>query len=337
MTPAAAVAKQRPARARLVVVTPVYNEEAGLAAYEAAVERSLLGRADLDVQVLLVDDGSADSSWRRIAELCRRRPEFIGLRLSRNFGPHVAIAAGVDHPAAQNADAVAVLACDLQDPPETVLDFVAAWRDGADIVWGARRTRLDQRWRVWLSNAFFRAVRRWAMPRGSKFTTGSFLLMDRKVAACFRRFREHGRVTFALVAWTGFDQTVTQYDRQARRSGASGWSLGRLLGAAYDTFISFSDLPARLVTGLGVSVFVLSILFTVYLTATWMLTSVQPGWTGIMVAITTFFGLLFMMVGMLAEYLRRIFIESADRPLYFVSQATDESAVGESAAGEGGA
>lgn len=311
-------------RPRVAIVTPVFDEEAGLSRYEEEVTSILVERPDMDVRVILVDDGSRDDSWSRIVDICRRRPNFRGLRLSRNFGPHVAITAGVDHPDAIDADAVAVLACDLQDPPETVLDFVAAWRGGADVVWGARRSRRDSTWRIWLSNAFFLAIRRWAMPRGSKFTTGSFLLMDRKVAACFRRFREHGRVTFALVAWTGFEQAVVEYDRRARRSGASGWSPTRLLRAAYDTFIGFSEVPARAITVLGVTVFMLSMAFIVYLLASWLLSDVQPGWTGIMVAITTFFGLLFMMVGMMAEYLQRIFIETTGRPLYFVSRSTDE-------------
>jgi glycosyltransferase involved in cell wall biosynthesis len=309
----------RPSIPRLVVITPVYNEEAGLPAYERAVADILFARDDIDVQVLLVDDGSTDGSWAAIRGICARSARFRGVRLSRNFGPHVAISAGVDR---ADGDAVAVLACDLQDPPETVLDFVAAWRRGADIVWGARRTRQDQRWRIWLSEAFFRAVRRWAMPRGSKFTTGSFLLMDRKVAECFRRFREHGRVTFALVAWTGFDQDVVHYDRRARAAGASGWSPGRLLRAAYDTFIGFSEAPARVITALGVSVFLLSVLFIVYLVATWLFSQVAPGWTGIMVTVTSFFGLLFMMVGVIAEYLQRIFTETTGRPLYFVSRDT---------------
>lgn len=309
----------RPDIPRLTIVTPVHNEAAGLPAYERAVTATLIERDDIDVRVLLVDDGSDDDSWRLIQDVCARSPRFRGLRLSRNFGPHVAISAGVDH---ADGDAVAILACDLQDPPETVLDFVAAWRQGADIVWGKRRTRQDKPWRIWLSEAFSRAIRRWAMPKGSKFTTGSFLLMDRAVADCFRRFRDHGRVTFALVAWTGFEQSVVSYDRRARVTGASGWSLGRLMRAAYDTFICFSDAPARVITILGMTVFLFSVVFTIYLVATWWFTHVAPGWTGIMVAITSLFGLLFMMVGVIAEYLQRIFIEATNRPLYFISRDT---------------
>lgn len=310
----------RPDKPRIAVVTPVFNEEAALPAYEAAVTGTLLAREDAEFHVLLVDDGSSDGSWVAIQAICARNPRFRGLRLSRNFGPHVAITAGIDH---ADADALAVLACDLQDPPETVLDFVQRWRAGADIVWGARRTRQDKPWRIWISTAFFKAIRRWAMPRGSKFATGSFLLMDRRVAACFRQFREHSRVTFALVAWTGFEQDTVCYDRRARVAGASGWSFARLLRAAYDTFIGFSEVPARAITVLGMAVCVLSLLFTAYLVVSWLVTDVLLGWTGIMVAMSLFFGLLFMMVGVMAEYLQRIFVETTGRPLYFVSRSTD--------------
>lgn len=309
----------RPPRPRITIITPVFNEEAALRAYEAAVGATLLVREDAEYHVLFVDDGSTDGSWPLIQEICARSPRFRGLRLSRNFGPHVAITAGIDH---CDGDAVAILACDLQDPPEIVLEFVERWRAGAEIVWGARRTRQDKRWRVWISNAFFHAIRRWAMPRHSKFTTGSFLLLDRTVADCFRQFREHSRVTFALVAWTGFDQDTVPYDRRSRVAGASGWTFARLLRAAYDTFIGFSEIPARAITVLGAVVFVLSMLSTLYLLLTWLLTDVMLGWTGIMVTITTLFGLLFIMVGTMAEYLQRIFIEATGRPLYFISRRT---------------
>ena len=218
-----------------------------------------------------------------------------------------------------------VLAADLQDPLETVLEFVACWRTGADIVWGARRKRIEQGWRKLASTSMEALLRRHAMPKGSKFRTGSFLLMDRKVVDCFCRYREASRVTFALVAWTGFDQAVVEYERAARTSGRSGWSFGKMLTTAYDVFIGFSPLPAKMATTLGFSIFVLSFLAVIYMIAEWHFYSVLPGWTGLMVTITFLFGLLFMLVGMVAEYLYRIFIETKGRPLYFVADQTQNS------------
>ena len=273
----------------------MFNESGNLPAYIAEVTRVLLGHDGLDAQVLFIDDGSTDDSWRSIEQIARRNPAFRGIRLSRNFGSHVALAAGIDN-VPSGTDAVATLACDLQDPPETVLGFVERWRAGADIVWGARRERADGGWRVGASRLLESTLRRHAMPRNSKFRTGSFLLMDRAVVDCFLQYREHSRVTFALVAWTGFEQSVVEYDRQARTSGRAGWAVGRMLNPAYDVLIGFSPMPAKVVTGIGVSMFFLSIFGLIYLVAAWFFTSVQPGWTGIMAILMLFFGLLFMMV-----------------------------------------
>lgn len=304
---------------RVTIVTPVYNEEASLHAYRAEVSRVLFARRDVHFEVLFVDDGSADRSWSIIEQFCRESARFKALRLSRNFGAHTALSAGIDH---ARGDAVATLACDLQDPPETLLDFVEKWRRGAQIVWGHRRTRAEERWRIWMSSMFFSLIRKYAMPRGSKFTTGSFFLIDRVVADCFRQFREHNRITFALVAWTGFDQDIALYDRQARKAGISGWTFGRMIKAMYDTFIGFSNLLPRLFTVLGAFVFLANIPYTLYLILNYVFFTPLPGWTGLMVALCAFFGLAFLMLGMMSEYLHRIYLETTGRPLYFVARTS---------------
>jgi glycosyltransferase involved in cell wall biosynthesis len=304
---------------RVTIVTPVYNEEASLSAYREAVSRLLISRDDVHFEVLFVDDGSEDRSWQIIESFCRESPRFRGLRLSRNFGAHVALSAGIDH---AGGDAVATLACDLQDAPETLLAFVEKWCGGADIVWGHRRTRDERRGRVWVSNVFFRLIRLYAMPRGSKFTTGSFFLIDRAVADCFRQFREQHRVTFALVAWTGFDQDIVYYDRRARHAGSSGWTFGLMVKAMYDTFIGFSNLPPRLFTLTGAILFLLNIPFTIYLVIDFLFFNPMPGWTGIMCALSAFFGVAFLMLGMMSEYLHRIYLETSRRPLYFISKSS---------------
>ncbi len=305
---------------RVAIITPVFDEESALPAYEEAVTRELLDRRDIDFHVLFVDDGSGDESWVLIEDICRRNPRFRGVRLSRNFGSHVALSAGFDH---AKGHAMATLACDLQDPPAVVLEFVERWKAGADIVWGQRRSRDDTGLRAKLSTLFFSLVRRYAMPKGSKFTTGSFLLVDARVADCFRRFREHNRVTFALIAWTGFNQDVVSYDRVARTAGKSKWTFGRMLKTAYDAFIGFSQMPGRLITTVGTATFLLSVVALVYLLVTYLVTNVTPGWTGVMMSITLFFGVLFLMIGLMAEYLQRIFVESTARPLYFISKDTE--------------
>jgi glycosyltransferase involved in cell wall biosynthesis len=308
----------RPHRFKLVVVTPVYNEESTLNSYVEQVSRVLLSRSDVDICILFVDDGSSDGSWDLI-QRATDNGRFASIRLSRNFGPHVALAAGFDHIPA-DAHAIATLAVDLQDPPETILEFIDEWRKGADIVWGSRRSRADHGLRRTASRVFEIVLRWYAMPADSKFQTGSFFLIDRAVLDCVRLMREHGRVTFALVAWTGFNQTVVAYDRRQRKAGRSGWTPAQMLSTAYDVLIGFSPLPAKLFTRLGIILLFGSILTLIYLVITWLSRDVQPGWTGLMATMILCFGLLFVMLGISFEYLYRIFIETKGRPLYFVSQ-----------------
>lgn len=308
---------------RVTVITPVFNEQDSLPLYVEAVRRVLLARSDIEFDVLFVDDGSTDASWQLIERTCGEDRRFRGLRLSRNFGAHIALCAGFD---AVQADAVAILACDLQDPPEAVLEFVAHWQAGANIVWGHRRERDDALWRRLVSRVFGAALRRYAMPRGSRFTTGSFLLADRKVVEAVQRMREHSRITFALVAWTGFRQEIVQYDRQRRRAGKSGWTFWRMVLAMYDAFVGFSVLPIRLTTALGIAISLLNVPLAIFLLANWWTGQPLPGYTPVMLVLTVFFGIQFLLMGLIGEYLYRIYLEAMQRPLYIVADRCGASA-----------
>lgn len=306
-------------RPRLTIVTPVYNEAGNLGAFVSETTRILLSRDDVDVRLIFVDDGSSDASWSIIQGVVAASPRFSAVRLSRNFGAHCALAAGFDHVHA-DADIVATLACDLQDPPDVVVEFVREWRAGANVVWGARRRRDDASWRVACSQALETMLRRYVMPKGSKFQTGSFFLIDKVVLQSLRLMREHSRVTFALVAWMGFEQAKVEYDRPARVNGKSGWTYSQMFNTTYDVLIGFSPVPAKILTMMGFALFGLSMLVIVYLFLTWLFRDVQPGWTGLMATMTLCFGILFVMLGVISEYLHRIFLESKGRPLYFVAR-----------------
>jgi dolichol-phosphate mannosyltransferase len=305
----------------VLILTPVYNETAGLDAYERAVRDTLLARTDSSVHVLFIDDGSTDDSWEKIRAIAARDGRFRGIRLSRNYGSHIALSAGFAN--IGGADAIATLASDLQDPPEVVSQFIDTWKRGVDIVWGKRTTR-DESWlRVVTSRMFERLIRRHAMPRRSKFTTGSFLLVDRKVAECFANFHEHNRVTFALVAWTGFSEGVVEYQRRRRQTGKSGWTYGRMVKTMYDTFIGFSQTPIRVMTIVGALVSLLTLPMAGYILYHRLAGHPILGWTSIMLPLTLFFGLQFLMMGIVGEYLYRIYAEVVRRPLYFISATTD--------------
>lgn len=305
----------------VTILTPVYNEEEALSYYYEEVKKTLLDSSDFRFQVVFIEDGSKDRSWEIIQDICARDERFQGLRLSRNFGSHVALSAGFDF---AEGDIVCTLACDLQDPPETILQFLDKWKKGANIVWGKRRTRDDTGWRILCSRVFSNLIKRYAMPRDSKFTTGSFLLADKKVVECVRRFKEHNRITFALIAWTGFNQAVVEYDRKKRVAGVSGWSFSKMLKSMYDTFIGFSLTPVRVMTLIGASVSFASGLLLLYLLFSWFNGVEVKGWTSYMVALTSFFGLQFLCLGVVGEYLYRIYAESVRRPLYFISEKTTD-------------
>jgi polyisoprenyl-phosphate glycosyltransferase len=303
------------------ILTPLYNEEKCFDIYVETVERVLLSRPDVEYRCLLVDDGSTDGTWELIEQQCRLSPRFRGLHLSRNFGAHTAETAGLD---LCDADAVAVLSADLQDPPEVILAFVEAWRQGADVVFGRRRMREDSRWRVLTSKAFEALLRRFAMPNGSKFATGGFLLMDRKVVECVRQMREANRLIFGLVAWTGFRQVVVEYDRQRRAAGRSAWSVGRMIKSMYDGLIGFSGTIPRAVTILGAFFSLIGFIASLYFLLNAIFFSPLPGWSTIMVILSLFFGIVFMILGTICEYLLRIYVESTRRPLYFIAADTDD-------------
>ena len=310
------------ARPRIVVVTPVYNEEEGLPAYVEKVTAVLLDDPDTEFSVVLVDDGSTDRSWSMIEDVCARDSRFRGIRLSRNFGSHVALSAGFAH-VGPDADAAATLACDLQDPPEVVLEFVDEWRQGADIVWGERLSRQDSGWKVLTSRMFNRALMKHAMPAGSKFTTGSFLLIDRAVLGCFNQFTEHNRITFALVAWTGFEQVRVPYHRVARTTGESGWSFAKMLTSMYDAFIGLSTLPIRVMKWAAAVAFLTAIALVAYTMGVALLTDTSAaGWASQMIVVAAFFAVQFTLMAIVGEYLHRIHTESMGRPFYFVSRDT---------------
>ncbi len=308
---------------RVTIVTPAYNERESLPLYEDAVRRILFATPAYAFDVILVDDGSNDETWKTICDMAHRDSRFRGLRLSRNFGEHIAVSAAVLE---ATGDAVAILSCDLQDPPETILEFLSAWRDGAKVVWGRRRTRDDPWWRVLTSRWFSALVGRYAMPRGSKFTTGGFFLLDAAVAECFRAFPEHNRITFAIVAWTGFDQAVVDYDRRRRTKGVSGYTFPMMIKSMHDAFIGFSSVPSRLMTWCGIVVSIVAFALGGHVFWNWLSGDPLRGWPSMMLTLTVSFGVQFFMMGIVGEYLNRIYTEVVRRPLFFVSDRTKTSA-----------
>ena len=206
-----------------------------------------------------------------------------------------------------------------------VMEFVDRWRKGADIVWGQRSVRQDAKWRVATSRAFGLLLRRWAMPKGSLVTTGSFLLADRQVIAAVRQMGERNRITFALVAWTGFNQDRVGYERAPRAAGVSGWSLRSMTKAMYDAFVGFSSMPITLMKSAAVGAILLALGLIVYLLSLHAIHSSAPGWTSQMLVLSIFFAIQFSLLALMGEYLARLYSEAVHRPLYLISETTDSA------------
>jgi glycosyltransferase involved in cell wall biosynthesis len=305
-------------RPLITVVVPVFNERDNLRAFHEAVTEVMRSLPNLDWEFVFVDDGSRDGSLDVLNALREEDDRVLALRFPRNFGSHVAIAAGIDY---CRGDAVVVMAADLQDPPALIREFVDRWRSGFDVVWGARTGRDDGALRSWGMSMFYRLVRRFAIPTYPKGGTGSFCLISKPVIDAFRQCNERNRLTFGLIAWSGFRETDVPYHRPRRLVGSSSWTVGKMLKAAVDTFVSFSFLPIRAISFLGVLVSGLSFLFGFYVVINKVFFGTHvEGWTSVMLAVLVLGGVQLIMIGVLGEYLWRILDEARARPLYIVER-----------------
>lgn len=296
------------------VVVPVYNEETNIQPFYAALTKAIAGLA-ADFEVIFVDDGSADRSFELIAELARQDKRVKALRFSRNFGSHPALTAGLRQ---ASGDAAVIISVDLQDPPELIGAFIERWQQGYQVVWGTRESRDDPRGKKLLANGFYWLIRRIAIPEYPREGMDCGLL-DRKVLEAFNSFAEVSRIVTTLLVWSGFRQTVVPYHRRARLSGYSKWSLGKRVKAAIDIIVSFSYLPIRFMSYLGIFISCISFLYAAFLIVRRVFLGMGgSGWPSVMVAILFLGGIQLIMLGILGEYIWRTSEQVRARPLYIV-------------------
>lgn len=314
----------------LSFVIPCYNEEPVL---EKLYERltAAAQRWQLPYEVVVVDDGSVDNTWAKLAEIHKRDPRWRAFRFSRNFGHQTAISAGM---AEARGDAVVILDADLQDPPEVVAEFIAKWREGYHVVYGVRRRRKEgifKRLAYYLFYRFLRAVAATPIPVDS----GDFCLMDRRVVDILNRMPERNRFVRGLRAWTGFRQIGVEYERQARAAGQPQYTFRKLVQLAIDGIFSFSIWPLRLATRLGLLVSTVAFLGVVFtflqrIYADWFdkylgLRPV-PGFATTVIAILFLGGVQLICLGIIGEYIGRIYEEVKGRPPWIISERLDSAA-----------
>ena len=303
-------------------VLPVYDEADCLRAFHSALAGAVARRPDLSFEFVYVNDGSRDPSLEVLHALQRADPRVRVLDLSRNFGHQVAITAGIDH---AYGDAVVVMDTDLQDPPAVALELIAAWEQGADVVYAQRRSRRDTRFKrfsAWLYSALLRAFADVEIPRN----TGDFRLMDRRAADALRQHRERNRFVRGLVASLGFTQVGVPYDRDERAAGATHYPVATMVRLAADGITSFSTVPLRWITRLGLLTVCLALAGIGYAVAQkifWPETTVE-GWTWIVVAVLFIGGVQMLSLGVIGSYVGRIYAEVQDRPLYLLRESSPE-------------
>lgn len=302
------------------VVAPVYNEQALIAEFcrRTAAALEPLGEP---FEIILVNDGSRDRSPDLLRELHAADPRIKVVNLSRNFGQQIAIAAGLDH---ARGRAVMVIDSDLQDPPEVLPRMIEAWKLGAEVVYGVRSERAgESRFKLATAWLFYRFIR-WASGIDLPLDAGDFRLLDRRVVDVLVRMREQRRFLRGLSVWVGFRRTAVTYKRHARTAGVTNYPLGALIRTALDGITSFSHLPLRLATYLGVALTGLAglgLLAALILRLTGDAPDALSGAGAISLVVALACGVQLLFLGVLGEYLGRIHDEVKRRPLYVVASS----------------
>jgi polyisoprenyl-phosphate glycosyltransferase len=302
----------------LSVVIPCMNEEDVLRETNLRLV-TVLEEISLHFEIVYVDDGSTDTTPDILRELQAGDSRIRVVRFSRNFGHQIAITAGLEH---ASGDAVVVIDADLQDPPEVILDFVAKWLDGNDVVYGVRTERHGETpFKLWTAKLFYRSIRYLSDTR-IPLDTGDFRLMDRKVVDALLSMPERDRFVRGMVSWLGFSQAAIEYRREPRLAGVTKFSLFKMVRFALDGIFSFSILPLRLATWTGfvASGCAVAGMIGVLLERFMGVAGLVKGWSSAMIAELFIGGVQLICLGIIGEYVGRIYGESKRRPLYVVEE-----------------
>jgi dolichol-phosphate mannosyltransferase len=310
------------------LVIPIYNEEAVLPILLRRLD-ALLDALDAPAEAIFVDDGSSDASTIALEAKARADARYRFVRLSRNFGHQVAITTGMDRAAGQ---AVIVMDADLQDPPEVVLDMVAKWKEGAQVVYAERLSREGESgFKRSTADLFYRLLGRLSdidIPRN----VGDFRLVDRRALDAFLAMPERDRFVRGMFAWIGFRQAVVQFHRPPRAAGETKYSLTKMLRLAANGLVSFSDAPLRLALWAGLAFSSLAMLYGLGVIAMWVMNAdFARGWSSIVVLVTFLGGANMLVTGVLGVYVGRIYSEVKRRPLYVIEREVGFAAAASSA------
>lgn len=312
------MSSQRPANAVLGLVIPCHNEAAVLPALLAELE-GLAKRWGGPVKVLLIDDGSSDETFEIISRAANANAAIACLRFSRNFGHQTAVYAGIFH---SDADVVGIMDADLQDPPEVLLRMLEQWRAGYDVVYGVRQNRKEGLLLRGAYALFYRVFQKLSQVQ-MPLDAGDFCVMDRRVIEVLKSMPERSPFLRGLRSWVGFRQTGISYDRPVRAAGETKYNWSRLTNLAIQGVVSFSSVPLRLAAWLGLLASALGFVLLLWaIVSALVLDRIPPGWASLAVMILFFGGIQLIMLGVLGEYVGRIFEQVKNRPLFVIESKT---------------
>jgi dolichol-phosphate mannosyltransferase len=306
----------------LSVAVPVFMEEEGIGEFHRRLTGVLEGLDNIESwEIVYVDDGSRDSTPLLLRSFADADPRVRVLTFSRNFGHQPAITAAMEFAA---GEAIVVIDSDLQDPPEVIQEMIDAWRNGAQVVYGQRRQRAGESVFKKATASIFYRLLRWLSEVDIPRNVGDFRLIDRRVADVLQSMPERSRYVRGMVSWVGFTQVPVVYDRDPRFAGTTKYPFRRMLKFALDATTSFSDKPLRLASRLGALFLFLAIGGSTYLLASELFfdSATAPGWASIMVVVLLFGAVQLLSIGLLGEYIGRIFRQVQFRPNYIVKDDT---------------
>jgi glycosyltransferase involved in cell wall biosynthesis len=307
----------------LSIVIPCLNEEAVLPELHRRLTPICRQVADENFEIILIDDGSTDKTSEMMGLMAKENDNYVCVRLSRNFGHQLALSAGLS---VAKGSRVLVLDADLQDPPELLPKMMGVMDQGHDVVYGKRRKRHGE-------TAFKRVTARWFYKVISRLVdfeipsdTGDFRLMSRQVVDIFNEMPEYQRFVRGMISWIGLSQVAIEYDRDPRFAGETKYPLRKMITFSIDAITSFSIIPLRIGTLLGCAVSMLSFCVLIYTLVVWLLGLAVPGWSSLMVAMLLLGGVQLLTIGILGEYVGRIYIQTKGRPKYLVQSITRSDA-----------
>ena len=300
------------------IVTPVYNEEDNVVYFHDEVTRVMKTLA-MDYEILYVNDGSTDSTEDRLRALAAADPHVRAVTFARNFGHQIAITCGMD---LAEGDAVITMDGDMQHPPALIPKLVEKWQEGYDIVQAVRTATEDAGFVKRATSSGYYAVINAISDSPVQPGGSDFRLLDRKALLTFRRFREHSRFIRGIIGGMGYRQATVEYVAPARHAGVSKFSMKKMLHVAMDGILANSTVPLRMVFYLGVLSMLLGCLLILYIFGCWLMDSTVPGWATMTILVSFYGSLNLLCLGILGEYVSRIFREAQNRPLYWIGSDT---------------